>query len=70
MRRGTPPTRLQSFRNRMYRLYLDDAGSASTENKDNPILGGVSAPRRERHSCFDVAADRILSVNEATLSPE
>ena len=40
----------------MHRLYLDDAGSASNKNKDDPILGGVSAPRRERHSCFDVAA--------------
>jgi hypothetical protein len=40
----------------MHRLYLDDAGSASNKNEDDPILGGVSAPRRERHSCFDNAA--------------
>jgi len=38
VRRGTRPTRLQSFRNRTHRLYLDDAGSAS--KKDDPILGG------------------------------
>jgi len=41
--------RLQSFRNRMHRLYLDDAGPASHKNKDDPILGGVSAT--SKHEC-------------------